>query len=88
MDLLSGRVDALLANKVTSMLGFLKKPEAAAFELVGEEYSGGLLGDGNAIALRKEDTELLAKVNAAIDAIIADGTYDKVTAKYFTFKLM
>lgn len=88
MDLLSGRVDALLANKVTSMLGFLKKPEAAAFELVGEEYSGGLLGDGNAIALRKEDTALLAQINAAIDAIIADGTYDKVTAKYFSFKLM
>jgi arginine/ornithine transport system substrate-binding protein len=88
MDLLSGRVDALLANRMTSMIGFLSKPEAAEFELVGKEYSGGLLGDGNAIALRKEDTELLAKVNAAIDAIVSDGTYDKITAKYFKFKLI
>ena len=88
LDLMSGRVDALLANKVTSMLGFLTKPEAANLELVGEEYSGGLLGEGNAIALRKEDTELLNKVNAALDAIIANGKYEEVTKKYFNFKLL
>ena len=78
----------LLANRVTSMLGFLARPEAANYALVGPEYRGGILGDGNAIALRKDDTELMAQVNAAIDTIIADGTYDKVTAKYFKFKLM
>lgn len=88
MDLLSGRVDALLANRVTSMIGFLSKPEASDFELVGKEYSGGLLGDGNAIAVRKDDMDLLAKIDVAIDAIVADGTYDKITAKYFKFKLM
>lgn len=88
LDLIAGRVDLLLANKVTSMLGFLKRPEAASFALVGPEYSGGLLGEGNAIALRKDDTKLLEEVNAAIDTLIANGTYDSITKKYFDFKLM
>lgn len=88
LDLLADRIDVLLANRVTSMLGFLARPEAANYGLVGPEYQGGILGDGNAIALRKDDVELMAQVNAAIDTIIADGTYDKVTAKYFKFKLM
>jgi polar amino acid transport system substrate-binding protein/arginine/ornithine transport system substrate-binding protein len=88
MDLLVGRVDLLFANRVTSLVGFLTKPDAKDFGLVGQTYSGGVLGDGNAIALRKDDTELLKEVNAALDAIMANGTYDKITAKYFKFKLM
>lgn len=88
MDLIAGRVDLLLANRVTSLLGFLTRPEAANYGLVGQEYAGGVLGEGNAIALRKDDTELLGQVNEAIDAIIANGTYDKITSKYFKFKLM
>lgn len=88
MDLIAGRIDLLLANRVTSLLGFLIRPEAANFGFVGKEYTGGVLGDGNAIALRKDDTELLEKVNSAIDAIMSNGTYDKITAKYFRFKLM
>lgn len=88
LDLLADRVDTLLANNITSMLGFLARPEAADYDLVGPDYTGGILGEGNAIALRKDDTELLAQVNAAIDAIIANGTYDTITRKYFKFKLM
>jgi arginine/ornithine transport system substrate-binding protein len=88
MDLLSDRIDVLLANRVTSLIGFLARPESAEFGLVGPEYTGGVLGDGNAIALRKDDPELLAKVNSAIGAIMADRAYDQITAKYFSFKLI
>jgi len=35
------------------------------------------------LAVRLEDKELLAKLNAAIDAIRANGTYQKINAKYF-----
>lgn len=88
LDLVAGRVDYILGNMVTYHVGFLKMPAAGAFTFVGPNLTGGLLGEGNAIAVRKDDTELLARVNAALDALRADGTYDRITAKYFPFKLM
>jgi arginine/ornithine transport system substrate-binding protein len=88
LDLVAGRVDYILGNMVTYYVGFLKGPEAADFDFVGAELKGGLLGDGNGIAVRKGDTAMVGKVNAALAAIRADGTYDRITAKYFPFKLM
>jgi len=43
-----------------------------------------------ATALRsaKRMRTLLEKVNAAIDAIIKNGAYDRITAKHFKFKLL
>ena len=35
------------------------------------------------IAVRKGDAELVGKLNAAIDAIRADGTYKRIEGKYF-----
>ena len=43
------------------------------------------LGDGAGIAIRKGDTDLRQAFNAAIDKIRADGTYEKINAKYFDF---
>lgn len=88
MDLLAGRVDLMLEDRVSALLGFFTHDGSDKYELIGQEYSGGLLGEGSGIAVRKEDTALLEKVNAAIDAIIKNGTYDKITAKYFKFKLL
>ena len=42
-------------------------------DLVAEEY---------AIGLRKNDTETLAKINGAIDELVADGTLKKLAEKY------
>ena len=47
-----------------------------------------MLGEGAGIALRKEDTELLARFNKAIAEIRADGTFDRISAAYFPFKLV
>ena len=88
LDLVAGRVDYILGNMVTYHVGFLKGPEAANFDFVGPDLKGGLLGDGNGIAVRKGDTAMVDRVNAALAAIRADGTYDRITAKYFPFKLM
>ena len=88
LDLVAGRVDAIFGNMVTYYVGFLKQPDAKDFDYVGPEYKGGTFGEGAGIALRKEDTELLARFNKALAEIRADGTYDKITAKYFPFKLM
>lgn len=88
LDLVAGRVEYILGNMVTYHVGFLKTPEAKDFAFVGPDLKGGLLGEGNAIAVRKDDGHTLARVNAALEAIRADGTYDRITAKYFPFKLM
>ena len=37
--------------------------------------------------MRKEDTDLAAKMNAAIKKIRADGTYEKISKKYFDFNI-
>jgi polar amino acid transport system substrate-binding protein/arginine/ornithine transport system substrate-binding protein len=88
LDLVAGRVDYILGNMVTYFVGFMKTSDAKNFAFVGPDLKGGLLGDGNGIAVRKGDSELLSKVNAALAAIRVDGTYDRITAKYFPFKLM
>ncbi|RYH68056.1 MAG: transporter substrate-binding domain-containing protein [Alcaligenaceae bacterium] len=88
LDLVAGRVEYIFGNMVTYFVGFMKTPQAEKFDFVGPDLKGGLLGEGNGIAVRKDDPATLAKVNAALDALRADGTYDRITAKYFPFKLM
>lgn len=87
LDLAAGRIDAMFGDRISILLGLLAKPEGKNFELVGNQLSGGFLGEGNGIALRKDDPELLKDVNAALDRIFANGVYDKITAKYFNFKI-
>jgi ABC-type amino acid transport substrate-binding protein len=44
------------------------------------------MGDhGTGIGLRKEDVALKEKIDRAIGAMRADGTYQKIAAKYFDF---
>jgi arginine/ornithine transport system substrate-binding protein len=88
LDLVAGRVDYIMGNMVTYFVGFMKTPEAKDFAFVGPDLKGGLLGDGNGIAVRKGESELLERINKALAAIREDGSYDRITSKYFPFKLM
>ena len=70
------------------MSEYLKKPEGKNLEFVGpmiwdKEY----IGEGAGIAVRKEDTELLKKLDEALAKIIADGTHKKLASKYFSFDI-
>jgi lysine-arginine-ornithine-binding protein len=86
-DLTSGRLDAALQDSVQADMGFLKSARGAGFEFIGNDVTDpkGTLGTGAAIGLRKEDTELKAKIDKAIADMIKDGTYKKIEARYFTF---
>ena len=43
------------------------------------------VGEGIGIGIRKGDDELKARLNKAIKAIRANGTYQKINEKYFAF---
>ena len=88
LDLVAGRVDLLLADAVALSDGLLKTEKGQDFELVGPPFSDPKwFGEGAGIALRKGDTDLQAMFNKAIDEIRANGTYDKVSQKYFDFNV-
>ncbi|MYB34003.1 MAG: transporter substrate-binding domain-containing protein [Gammaproteobacteria bacterium] len=78
----SGHVDAVFGDAI----GFVKWLEVNAeeYEFVGDEY---FLDEGIGIALRKEDEDLRLLLNGAIQAILEDGTYAGINARYFDFDL-
>jgi lysine/arginine/ornithine transport system substrate-binding protein len=85
-DLLSGRLDAALQDAVQADIGFLKTPRGAGYTFVGNDLvDPKILGNGAGIGLRKEDTDLKAKIDTAIADMIKDGTYKKIEKKYFDF---
>jgi lysine-arginine-ornithine-binding protein len=86
LDLVSGRVDLVVADSVVLNGGFLSKPMGKDFEFVGPGFNDPKwFGEGIGIAVRKGDTALVNLFNTAIDKIRADGTYRKINAKYFDF---
>lgn len=82
LDLVAGRIDAVLAG-ATQIAGTLEKPEFKDYTFVGPRLTGGLLGGGIGIGLRKEDTELKNNFNEAIHAAIKDGTAKTLSLKWF-----
>jgi polar amino acid transport system substrate-binding protein len=86
-DLSAGRVEYVLYDKL-AIYDWLRSPEAACCEMAPLELTDpDYFGSGVAIALRKGDDALLQRLNAAIDGIVADGTYAKINAKYFPFPI-
>jgi octopine/nopaline transport system substrate-binding protein len=83
LDLAAGRLDAVFAG-ATQIMGTLDKPEfKTGYALVGPSLTGGVLGGGIGIGLRKDDTGLKAKFNEAIQAAIKDGTAKTLSTKWF-----
>ncbi|WEX77928.1 transporter substrate-binding domain-containing protein [Sinorhizobium numidicum] len=87
-DLAAGRLDAVQADAI-ALDAFLQSDQ-------GKEccdYKGdvapdlAVLGPGVGVGLRKGETELKDKINAAIKAIRANGTYDAFSKKYFDFDI-
>lgn len=77
MDLPTHRLDAVITDL---MVGFrMIKEGAVKIKDVGKP----LTQDDQGIAVRKEDTGLLERINRALDEIIKDGTYQKISEKWF-----
>ena len=84
LDLSSGRVDALLADKY-AIYGWLKDdPAGKDYEFKGNPINED---DKVGIALRKGESDLRTKLNLALKEIKEDGTYKKINDKYFPFSI-
>ena len=86
-DLAAGRLDAVLVSEAASY-AFMQTEAGKNCKFVGERVANEkLFGSGVGIALRKTDTDLRDKLNAALKQILADGTYEAITKKYFPFPI-
>ena len=82
-DLQNGRIDALISDKfvVADWLnGDGKDCCVMVGDVPGTETEAG-------IGIRKGEDDLKQRFNAAIQAIVADGTYGKIVARYFPFDI-
>lgn len=76
-----GRLDAVITADV---VGFEAQNAGLEVEMVGDP----LWIEQAAVAVNKEDEELLAAVNEALAAIIENGTYDEISDKWFGRNLL
>ncbi len=88
LDLQAGRIDAIMADSIAMDDGFLKTENGKGFAFFGQSYSiPEYHGEGAGIGLRKEDDDLEARFNAAIEAIRANGVYQTIQETYFDFDI-
>ena len=85
LDLSNGRLDAV-NDDIIVLKDWLDSDDGACCKLVGTITPVvEIHGPGAGIAVRKGETELVEKFNAAIDAIRANGKYKEINDKYFDF---
>ncbi|WP_281718991.1 basic amino acid ABC transporter substrate-binding protein [Pandoraea apista] len=78
-ELEAGGVDAVVADNGVVVNFIANNPDAKLRTVADSSFPKEYYG----IAVRKGDTELLAKINKGIDAIKSDGTYDAIYERYF-----
>lgn len=84
-DMANGRVDAVMDGSII-LTEWLKTDAGACCKLLGTlSPDPAVHGPGVGIAMPKGSTELADKLNAAIDALRANGKYKEINDKYFSF---
>lgn len=78
MELAKGGVDAVINDRPTSVVYIARQP--GKIKLLPET----LVSDAYGFGFNKKSTDLVAKVDAALAALKADGTFGALEAKYFS----
>ncbi|MBU4556626.1 MAG: transporter substrate-binding domain-containing protein [Actinobacteria bacterium] len=76
-DLETGRVDAVITDKLVGLIA--KSGSGLPIKAVGDVLQQDEMG----IVVQKGDTELMSAINTALDAMIADGTYEEISIRWF-----
>ena len=85
LDMAAGRLDGLVSDKFPAY-DWLRTDAGANFEFKGETIKTETV-DKIGIGIRHGEDELKAKFNAALKAIVENGTYEKINAQYFPFSI-
>jgi polar amino acid transport system substrate-binding protein len=88
LDLAEGRVDAVAVDKLAAV-DFLKtRKEGRCCRIVADlPQDAAYFGAGFGFGLRKTEPALRAAIDAALKAIVADGTFDAIRRRYFEFDI-
>jgi len=81
-DLVSGRLDASIQEKLQAELGFLKSPQGASFQ-ASKQIDSELMPEKTAVGIAKGNQELKALLDKGIKALHDNGTYAVIQQKYF-----
>ena len=86
LDLALDRIDLVLGDKIALQEWLKRGKEADCCAFVADApRDPEHFGEGYGVALRKDDAALRQRFDAALAAIVADGTYDRIRAAYFPF---
>lgn len=77
MDLSAGRLDAIVVDEIVGRYYVAKKP--GEYRVLEENFGTEDFGVGT----RKDDTELMGKIDKALDDMKADGTAATISTKWF-----
>jgi len=77
-----GRLDGLVTSKVVGA----RAPMDFGVEI--EPIGELLYAEELAIAVRKDDSKLLEELNKALKSIVADGTYEEISNKWFGMNIL
>ncbi|MNI33503.1 Lysine-arginine-ornithine-binding periplasmic protein precursor [compost metagenome] len=81
-------VDLILEDKLAVYDRLTNTKAGSCCEFRGEDVKDpNYCGEGAGIAVRPDDVDLLLRLNQALATIQADGTYDRINAKYFPFSI-
>lgn len=82
LDLTAGRIDVAFDDATYFTTAFAKA-DNADLAFTGPQIGGAIWGPGEGLGIRKADTELKAKFDAAIKDALADGTVKRLSLKWF-----
>ena len=86
--LASGAVEVILEDKLAAFDWLNNTRAGQCCEFRSEDVKDPTyFGDGAGIAVRKDDPDLLAKLDEALVAITEEGKYAMINAKYFPFSI-
>jgi len=87
LDLVVGRLDAVFADELL-LSRFLESREGECCHVLGDAPADPpYRREAYGIGLRQDDDDLRVRFNRAIAQVKADGTYDRIRAKYFSFDI-